>query len=121
MCATTNEQLKYKEQNNEIIRQNVKLHERINVLESIIEVLQRDNIKYCIEKSKAKKKNRLVRKLKPSMTILRKKEPRKKKSIAEEPKDIIHSKRSTKAVNYVLPSSKSKLRKGDPFTFGNET
>lgn len=128
MCATINEQLKYKEQNNEIIRQNVKLHERINILEGIIGDLQRENIENCIKKSKAtkkkKKRRRPVRKLiKPSKTILpRKKEPRKKESIvvAEKLKDIFHTRRSTKAVNYVLPSTKSKLRKGDPFTFGNE-
>ncbi|KAK4508859.1 uncharacterized protein ATC70_013482 [Mucor velutinosus] len=33
-----------------------------------------------------------------------------------------HSKRScnSKPISYVLPSSKCKLRKGDPYTFGNE-
>lgn len=126
MCATINEQSKHKEQNNEIIRQNVKLLERINVLEGIIGDLQRENIECCIDKPKVTKKKRIpVRKLiKPFKTILpRKKEPRKKEPtvVAEEPKDILRTKRSTKAVNYVLPSTRSKLRKGDPFTFGNET
>lgn len=38
------------------------------------------------------------------------------------PNEITSKKRScsSKPINYILPSTKCKLRKGDPFTFGND-
>lgn len=118
MDSATKELLtRYQEQNKEIVKHNTRLNERINVLEGIIHELQQDILKFRIEKAMAKKKKVAIQKSKPAI---------KKKETVLKPKDcdsqelVIYTKRNTKSINYVLPSTKSKLRKGDPFTFGNE-
>ncbi|KAI9332411.1 hypothetical protein BD770DRAFT_403204 [Pilaira anomala] len=129
MSSTNDLILQYREQNKEIIKQNMRLTERISVLEGVINELQNDNLKFRIEKAKAVRKkptaNNKIKKTTPPKINndpeKKEKKKDKKKSIdLDNTEQIIDTKRHKKPVSYVLPNTKSKLRKGDPFTFGNE-
>jgi hypothetical protein len=142
----------YQEQNSEIIRNNIKLNERIAILESIISQLQQENLQLRInnvKKTRHKRSNNKIIKI-PTKVKTSKKNvtdspttpipdtTQSTSNIEDNTKETIshseHTKMSnnasiitthkrscsSKPINYSLPSTKSKLRKGDPFTFGNE-
>ncbi|CAO3650521.1 unnamed protein product [Mucor hiemalis] len=140
--------LKYQEQNAEITRTNARLNERIAILENVIYELQQDNFQLRIAnavKQRIKKKG-IVRKKSNITTISEKrkgdtaieKQPTTplppqppqppllqqelKQEQEESSKTTTTKKRScsSKPINYILPSTRCKLRKGDPFTFGND-
>lgn len=122
MDSATKELLKgYKDQNREIIKRNSKLNERISVLEGVIQGLRQDIVHFRIKKALAKKTttqkdNSVTSKKKKG--VLRSKD---NETQADSLQKLVSStRRKTKPISYVLPSTKSKLRKGDPFTFGNE-
>ncbi|KAI8374843.1 hypothetical protein BD560DRAFT_393396 [Blakeslea trispora] len=105
---------KYQEQNTEIIRNNIKLNERIVILENVISQLQQENLQLRMDNIR-KKRQIIPKKPKP-----KKLEPKPVIPIASEPVVLSHKRScTTRPISYVLPSTKSKLRKGDPFTFGN--
>ena len=120
---------KYQEQNTEITRNNVRLNERITILENVIRELQQDNLQLRID-SAVKQRNmkivvpkpKLKKKSKPKMMTTG--EKKKRNNIPKEPLQTEPSNKrrtcATKPISYILPSTKCKLRKGDPFTFGNE-
>lgn len=116
---------KYQEQNIEITRNNIRLNERIAILENVIRELQQDNLQLRI--SNATKQN-MKRKgiTKKTISVKEKKKVKtKEEDKQQEQHDELtnnNKKRScsSKPINYILPSTKCKLRKGDPFTFGNE-
>lgn len=137
----------YREQNAEIIRNNARLNERIAILESVIRGLQQDNLQLRMTNAQHSKqqqqKKKTKKKSKPQQqtnTTTRKKEnshaecsviDKKKRKEAklkrqgielnDENKETTGERRacSSKPINYSLPSTRSKLRQGDPFTFGN--
>lgn len=122
MDFATKELLKgYKDQNREIIKRNSKLNERISVLEGVIQGLRQDIVHFRIKTAMAKKTttqkdNPVISKKKKG--VLRSKD---NETQADSLQKLLSStRRKTKPISYVLPSTKSKLRKGDPFTFGNE-
>ncbi|OBZ83107.1 hypothetical protein A0J61_08842 [Choanephora cucurbitarum] len=118
---------KYQEQNAEIIRNNIKLNERIAILESVISQLQQENLQLRMENIRKNRKKKYA-------ALMHPKAPKSKSNLKSKTKDtpviptsseqpvVLSQKRSctTKPISYVLPSTKSKLRKGDPFTFGND-
>lgn len=118
--------LKYQEQNLEITKHNVRLQERISMLEGVIQELRQDILHFRIKKAITKKKRRVTtngRKDKP-VDLTKKENVLKPKcnqtKDSNPPNLVLKTRRNTKSISYVLPSTKSKLRKGDPFTFGNE-
>ncbi|KAL4209606.1 hypothetical protein AB4K20DRAFT_1904178 [Rhizopus microsporus] len=107
---------RFNEQNVEVIKQNIRLNQRVALLEQKVIELQKERFELRLENERLK----------------RKKQPRKKKTsnisiyidndVSTNQGNHAREKRScaNKPVNYALPNVKSKLRKGDPFTFGNE-
>jgi hypothetical protein len=141
--STTELLIKYQEQNSEVIRNNIRLNERIAILESIISQLQQENLQLRINNVRKTRNKRNTKVIKiPAKAETSKKatdppttpipdtnnENNLKETINHSNHTdnsntmIIPHKRScsSKPINYSLPSTKSKLRKGDPFTFGNE-
>ncbi|GAN06952.1 hypothetical protein MAM1_0142d06442 [Mucor ambiguus] len=137
-------QSEYKNQNEEIIKANTRLNERIAMLERLVSQLQQENLQLRIDKAKKHKrkkkvipKKRVFSAMNPpqlssqpqpsSQSTLQENIPTDSSSNSKEHavNDLIittHTKRScsSKPISYVLPSTKCKLRKGDPHTFGNE-
>lgn len=103
---------KFQEQNSEIIRNNIKLNERIAFLEKVVSQLQQENLELRINQCQEKKKY-----VKPSKPRVRK--PPKITNKTDVVTELLPPKRSSrsKVVDYAAPSLKAKLRKGDPHTF----
>ncbi|ORE10004.1 hypothetical protein BCV72DRAFT_43303 [Rhizopus microsporus var. microsporus] len=109
---------RFNEQNVEVIKQNIRLNQRVTLLEQKIIELQKESFELKLENErlKRKKQSRKVKKKTSNISVYidndqstkQEKHAREKRSCANKP------------VNYALPNVKSKLRKGDPFTFGNE-
>ncbi|KAI7903872.1 uncharacterized protein BX663DRAFT_505520 [Cokeromyces recurvatus] len=115
-ASNTSELLtKYQAQNSEIIKYNIRLNEKINHLEKIISRLQQENIQLRMSKVSTKKAkvnskpNKKERKQKMSSLVS-----------FEQNETYVRKTRQHKPINYTLPNTKCKLRKGDPFTFGND-
>lgn len=112
---------KYQEQNSEIIKNNVKLNERIAFLEKLVSQLQQENLElrihHCRRNYKKKKPRNKKSKVVVSISSTSKDETTTTK-IANDTPSCRSSCRTTKSVvNYAAPSLKAKLRKGDPHTF----
>lgn len=119
--------IKYQEQNREIIKHNIRLQERISMLESVIQEMRQDILHFRIKKvmTKNKKKKTTASSRKDKAIDTTRKEnilkPKCNQTKDNKPPDMVSkTRRNTKSISYALPSTKSKLRKGDPFTFGNE-
>ncbi|KAI8637986.1 hypothetical protein BD408DRAFT_423615, partial [Parasitella parasitica] len=112
---------KYHEQNVDIIKTNIRLNERISMLESVVTQLQQENIQLRMDKvKKSKLKRKVITPKKRTFDAAK----TQRENIPKAKQDNIneaHSKRScsNKTISYLLPSTKCKLRKGDPHTFGN--
>ncbi|CEP16290.1 hypothetical protein [Parasitella parasitica] len=96
------------------------------MLESMVTQLQQENIQLRMDKvKKPKRKRKVVIPKKRGLDAAKLQQeniPKAKQNDTNESLMVTHSKRScsSKPISYLLPSTKCKLRKGDPHTFGNE-
>ena len=145
--AGSNPLIEYRKQNEEVVKANARLNERIATLEILVSQLQQENLQLRIDKAKKSKRRKKAIPRKRTFNAANQPQPphtsshlaqqeniptdstsnNSNNNNSKEPvvDDLIittHSKRScsSKPISYVLPSTKCKLRKGDPYTFGNE-
>ncbi|KAI9254877.1 hypothetical protein BY458DRAFT_520566 [Sporodiniella umbellata] len=116
---------KLNEQNSEIIKHNVKLNQKLTKMEKTIFMLQIQNLSLKMKNRKLENKSETQEKSTAiCLDILEAKEetiqavcPTKAQKVRA---SCLRTRRaSAHKVSYTLPSVKSKLRKGDPYTFGN--
>lgn len=131
MNATSEEIVKkFNKQNVEIIKQNIKLNQKITQLESKVLQLQAENLQLTMENNQLKN-NKKIKKSTISVHVDEEDMGKqqavnnnavKRRSAEEDDASKQREKRSctSKPINYALPKLKSKLRKGDPHTFGNQ-
>ncbi|CAO3692348.1 unnamed protein product [Rhizopus stolonifer] len=92
---------KLHEQNSEIIKHNIRLNQKLTLVENKMFQLQVENLKLKIE-------NKQLKPTKASICL---------NSQDKTSKEGREKRRCTNKINYALPNVKSKLRKGDPHTF----